>query len=105
MYKERRSDTFNRKVNEAYRQLRDQIEDKIGLILQAPRSAAKSEPLKWKLSGKRSAHLNKSIRIIYTICEECHQQGAEGRNRMECPDCLDVPLQTVNFLDIVNYHR
>lgn len=104
MYEERRSQTFQRKVQTASSDRRDDIERKILLIRTAPTAACKSERLKWDFSGKRSARLDRRHRIIYTICEECYQQGDQGRNLMDCPGCEDVSAQTVNFLDITDYH-
>ena len=105
MYRERRSLTFQRKLEAASAQRRALIERKLVQIRTAPRAACKSERLKWRLSGKRSARLDQRYRIIYTICEECHQQGNQGRNLMDCPSCENVPSNTVNFIDIIDYHR
>jgi Txe/YoeB family toxin of Txe-Axe toxin-antitoxin module len=106
MYDERRSLRFDEKLNAQTKDRRQLIEDKMKMVRELPYSACKSEPLKWRYRGKRSARIDKAPdRIIYTVCQECHQQGHQKSNLMDCPGCEDVPMETVNFLDIDNYHR
>lgn len=105
VYEARYSATFlEKKASKKYRGLRDTIEKKCNLILQAPRGACKSERLKYEYRGKRSGRVDDTSRIIYTICEECYEAGDQEQNLMDCPNCPKVPLKTVNFLDIIDYH-
>ena len=105
MYDARYSATFlEKKASKRFRGLQDDIQEKCNLILQAPYGACKSERLKYEYRGKRSGRLGASLRIIYTICEECYKAGDQEQNLMDCPDCPEVLLKTVNFLDIIDYH-
>lgn len=104
MYDERRSQAFQQSLDGPFAARRRVVEDKIRQIRTAPKTACRSEPLKWRFRGKRSARLDRRYRIIYTICEECYQQGNQERNLMDCPDCENIPTETVNFLDIIDYH-
>lgn len=105
MYDERRSTTFDKRLKSQIPPRRQLIEKKINMIRQLPYSACRSEPLKWRYRGKRSAEIDRSPdRIIYTICKECYRQGHRESNIMDCPPCEFIPLETVNFLDILDYH-
>jgi len=105
VYEARYSTTFlEKKASKKFRGLQDMIRKKCNLILQAPYSACKSERLKYEFRGKRSGRLTDNHRIIYTICEECYKAGDQEQNLMACPNCPEVPLKTVNFLDIIDYH-
>ena len=104
MYLARVTATFQGKLEAALAPRQTLIRDKMNMILLAPRMACKSERLRWQFAGKRSAHIDRRWRIIYAICEECYQQGDQGRNLMDCPECEQVPSETVNFLDILDYH-
>lgn len=105
LYEARYSATFlEKKASKAFRGLQDAIRKKCNLILQAPYGACKSERLKYEYQGKRSGRLKGTYRIIYTICEECYKAGDQEQNLMDCPNCPEVPLKTVNFLDIIDYH-
>ena len=104
MYDVRFSATFMNKLTAQTESQRRTIEGKIKLVRSAPLTACKSERLRWDLSGKRSARVDQRWRLIYAICEECHQRGDQGRNLMDCPECEQVPSKTVNFLDILDYH-
>jgi Txe/YoeB family toxin of Txe-Axe toxin-antitoxin module len=103
-YRERRTRTFQAKLDGFFAQKRRAAESKIRLILSAPRTACHSERLRWDFAGKRSARLDRRYRIIYTICEECYQQGDQGSNLMDCLSCDNVSIETVTFLDILDYH-
>ena len=106
MYHDRYSESFGeQKKSPRFRNLAKAMESKCKLILQAPYSACKSEPLKYEWARKRSGHLTEQLRIIYKICEECRKRGEEEPNHMvACLPCEGVPDDTVNFLTIVDYH-
>jgi len=106
MYHDRYSETFKAKKNDPqFRSLARQAKNKCNLILQAPYGACKSEPLKYEWARKRSGRLTDQLRIIYKICEECQKRGEQESNHMiSCLSCEGVPVKTVNFLDITEYH-
>ena len=58
-----------------FRHLKKQIGKKIEHLMLDPYRNARSELLIDNLKGLRSAHLTKSIRIIFAICEECQRRG------------------------------
>ena len=106
MYAGRYTETFLKRLKEkAYSQIRTKVREKCEMILQHPRTACRSEQLKHTYRGKRSARLDDRYRIIYTICEECHRQGLRESNLADCPECENVPMETVTFLDITDHYR
>lgn len=106
MYHDRYSETFNEKKNSPrLRNLANDIKSKCNLIRQSPYGACKSEPLRYEWARKRSGRLTKKLRIIYKVCKECRKRGEEEPNHMvNCLPCEGVPNNTVNFLDITEYH-
>lgn len=106
MYEGRYTQRFFDQLEEkTFRQQKDKIRDKCEMILQDPFHACKSEPLRYEYKGKRGGRLDNRYRIIYTICEECYKQGHLEANRLDCPNCADVPMKTVTFLDITDHYR
>jgi Txe/YoeB family toxin of Txe-Axe toxin-antitoxin module len=85
-----------------YKSLRKRIERRVGEILADP--YANTECLGWRpggldLRGCRSARINRNLRIIFVICEECRSIEA-------CQFCFCEGLadQTVVFL-LVRPHQ
>lgn len=106
MYEGRYTKRFKNRLEEPpFNQLKEKISEKCQMILQHPLSACKSELLKHSYKGKRSGRLDRQYRIIYTVCSECHKQGYQEANLLNCPDCKDVPMETVTFLDITDHYR
>jgi len=106
VYAGRYTETFRNRLGEKpYLQQTSKIRSKCEMILEQPYKACKSEPLKHMFAGKRSARLDECYRIIYTVCEECRKQGHQETNLADCPNCIDVPIQTVTFLDITDHYR
>lgn len=87
-----------------FRSLARLIKQKCYLLLADPYGACKSERLKFDYAGKRSARVNKSVRLIYTICEECRAVGDEERNALECCLAEDCDLSRVTFLTITRHY-
>lgn len=98
------SETFEGKARDVYPHLAARINDRVRLLRQAPYTAAHSHLLKWRYRGKRAARLTENARIIFVISEECARQGHQGLDLEDCPYCRGVPPNTVNFLDVVDYH-
>ena len=106
MYHDRYSQAFNELKNSPqFHNLAGTIKNKCSLIRQAPYTACKSEPLKYKWARKRSGRINDRWRVIYKVCKECRRRGQQESNHMvKCLPCEGVPDDTVNFLDITDYH-
>ena len=106
MYQARYSLTFDARLTEQrFANLLKTIKNKTEMVMQAPYGAAKSEKLKYDWTRKRSAHVDDQYRLIYKVCEECRKRSEIEPNHMtNCLPCEGVPAQTVNFLDIVDYH-
>lgn len=77
---------------------------KCKLLLNNPYTAAKAERLKGDLRGKRSARVNRQVRIIYTICEECQRENLWPTYNRCCQDPSVRAPKTVNFLALSRYH-
>lgn len=106
MYHERYSESFNKKkTSPELRNLAQTIKEKCKLICEVPYGACKSEMLKYSWARKRSGRINDRWRIIYKVCKECRRRGQQEPNHMvECLSCEEVSDDTVNFLDITDYH-
>jgi len=106
MYQARYSQTFNARLAESrFTSLRSSIKRKTEMVMQEPYGAAKSEKLKYSWTRKRSARVGEQYRLIFKVCEECSKRSEEEPNHMtNCLPCEGVIPQTVNFLDIVDYH-
>ena len=106
MYQVRYSQTFNDRLQEPrFVNLLKDIKRKAELVMQAPYGAAKSERLKYDWAGKRSARIDDRYRLVYKICEECQKRGETEPNHMtDCLPCEEVPVKTVNFLDITDHY-
>jgi Txe/YoeB family toxin of Txe-Axe toxin-antitoxin module len=107
MYQARYSQTFTERLSEQpFVGLLKTIKRKAEMVMEAPYGAAKSEKLRYDWSRKRSAHVDQQYRLIYKVCEECQKRSEGEPNHMtNCLQCKTVPTQTVNFLDIVDYHN
>lgn len=81
------------------------IRQKCVLILADPHRACRSERLRHELSGKRSAHVDQAVRLIYTICEECRNLGDEERNQLQCCLAESCDLTRVTFLTITRHYK
>src|SRR3990172_13419749 len=88
-----------------FRSIAAVIREKCALILGDPYGACRSERLKHELSGKRSAQVDRSVRLIYTICEECRQLGDQERNKLDCCPAETADLARVTFLTITRHYR
>lgn len=105
MYEALYSRTFyEKKGSPRFRLIIEKIEEKCDLIRQAPYTACHSERLKGNYRGKRSAQLDKRLRIIYMVCEECMKQGDHQWNHKDCSDCVGTPVKCIRFIDITDYH-
>lgn len=106
MFQARYSQTFNERLIEPrFANLVTTIKRKVEMVMQAPYGAAKSEKLKYNWTRKRSAHVDDQYRLIFKVCAECQKRSEDEPNHMtNCLPCEGVPTQTVNFLDITDYH-
>jgi len=85
--------------------LRKKATETIESLCDAPYSLAGSHRLKGNLSGLRAANLVGAWRLIFKVCEECRKQGLRDQNPIDC--CrgeAQTPDNTINFLEIVDYH-
>ena len=88
-----------------FRSIAAVIREKCALILGDPYGACRSERLRHELSGKRSAQVDRGVRLIYTICEECRRLGDEERNQLDCCLAETCDLTRVTFLTITRHYR
>jgi Txe/YoeB family toxin of Txe-Axe toxin-antitoxin module len=92
-------------VSRDFRSKASQIQQKCKQILQAPYTACRSERLKHESRGQRSAQIDRLLRVIYTICEECRTQGDMEFNQLDCCAEEDADLTRVTFLTITKHYR
>jgi mRNA-degrading endonuclease YafQ of YafQ-DinJ toxin-antitoxin module len=106
MFEARYSQTFNERLAEPrFTSLLTTIMRKAEMVMQLPYGAANSHKLRYDWTRKRSAHVDDRYRLIYKVCEECRKRSeAEPNHMINCLPCEGVPSETVNFLDIVDYH-
>ena len=106
MYQARYSQTFNERLTERrFANLLRTIKRKAEMVMQEPYGAAKSEKLKYSWTRKRSARVNDRYRLIFKVGKECRKKSEDEPNHMtNCLPCEGIIAQTVNFLDIVDYH-
>lgn len=82
------------------------IEGRVQELLKEPYKAAEAERLKHELRGLRSARVDKRIRIIYRICEECRELGDGAYRPLDC--CADPAAahdRTVNILCLSDHYE
>jgi Txe/YoeB family toxin of Txe-Axe toxin-antitoxin module len=105
LYEAQYSDTFFRKKNGLqFRHIVKKIEEKCNMIREAPYTACRSERLRGDLRGKRSGQIDRRLRLIYMVCEECINRNDYRHNHKDCPDCTKIPLKRIRFIDITDYH-
>ena len=106
MYQARYSQTFSERLTERrFANLLETIKHKAEMVMKMPYGAAKSKKLKYNWTRKRSSHVDGQYRLIFKVCEECQKRSENEPNHMiNCLPCEGVPAQTVNFLDIADYH-
>jgi Txe/YoeB family toxin of Txe-Axe toxin-antitoxin module len=86
--------------------LRKRVLDVIDRLCDAPYTAAGSHQLKWDISGLRAADLVGAWRLIFKVCEECRKQGLQNQNPLDgCRGETQLPNNTINFLEITDYHK
>ena len=88
-----------------FRSLAALVKEKCDLIVAEPYTACRSERLRFDFSGKRSGQVGRGVRLIYTICEECRDQGDQQRNDLECCAAEECDLTRVTFLTITRHYR
>jgi len=83
-----------------YRHLKKILDQKVQLLSQNPYTHCKSELLVGELKGLRSARFSKSIRLIFSICEEC--RARKFQHLVGCvPElCESLDAKTVVFLTL-----
>lgn len=99
------SEQFKEKLDsKEFRSLRGRIYAKCALLRQSPYGAAHSERLRYDLSGKRSARVDKRVRLIFTVCEECIREHLWPNRNNCCDDPSVRNPNTIVFLDIWSHY-
>ena len=77
----------------------------IDRLVASPYDAAGSHLLKWDLAGLRAADLIRGWRLIFKVCQECHQNNLEQPHPLDC--CIgdvEVDELTINILGISDHY-
>ncbi len=92
-------------VSRRYRQMRDVVRGRLGVLFRDPYRAARAERLRTPYRGLRSARVNdEGVRLIYRLCEECRREGEQRLRPLDC--CMDGSTEdrTVNVLCLSEHY-
>jgi hypothetical protein len=92
--------TFSKQVSSVSSSLKDQVQAKIGNLIEDPYHNTKF--MKGQHQHLRKARLNDSDRLAFVICEECRELGHTRFNG--CSDCASAPENTIVIAYLILGH-